>query len=60
MTESSRADSAATSMPREITVADPDASFFAPVKGSLFGIISLGVIGAVSSVVPFIAMKPPG
>lgn len=56
MTESSRADSTATNMPHETTVADPDASFFAPVKGSLFGIVSLSVIGAVSSVVPFIAI----
>lgn len=56
MTESPRADSTATRMPHEITVADPDASFFAPVKGRLFGIISLSVIGAVSSVVPFIAI----
>ncbi len=36
------------------TVADE--SFFAPVRGSLAGIIALSVLGAASSVVPFIAI----
>lgn len=31
-------------------------SFFAPVRGSLAGIISLSVLGAVSGVVPFVAI----
>lgn len=31
-------------------------SFFAPVKGSLAGIVALAVLGAASSVVPFIAI----
>lgn len=33
-----------------------EGSFFAPVRGSLAGIISLSVLGAISSVVPFIAI----
>ncbi|PRX96581.1 ABC transporter ATP-binding protein [Allonocardiopsis opalescens] len=36
--------------------AGTDESFFAPVKGSLAAIIGLSVLGAVSSVVPFIAI----
>lgn len=33
-----------------------DESFFAPVRGSLAGIITLSVLGAVSGVIPFIAI----
>lgn len=42
----------------EATAATSDAeeSFFAPVKGSLAGIVVLSVVGAASSVVPFIAI----
>ncbi|MFI1023311.1 ABC transporter ATP-binding protein [Streptomyces olivaceus] len=36
--------------------AGTDESFFAPVKGSLVAIISLSLLGAASSVVPFIAI----
>lgn len=37
-------------------VADAGESFFAPVRGSLAGIIVLAVLGAASSVIPFIAI----
>jgi ATP-binding cassette subfamily B protein len=38
----------------------PDESFFAPVRSSLFAIIALSTVGALSSVVPFLAIVEVG
>ena len=38
------------------TAREPEESFFAPVRASLAGIVALSIVGAVSSVVPFLAI----